>query len=257
VYSNGSWAPSQRFKYYPKAGSCPGEVAHEYTIFNLSPGTYDFYAHAAGYLRKVYRNITIPCTLDITLEPEAKISGTVTVDGNAAERVDVSAYDSTNTPCGIGGITDANGSYTITGMPAGTYSVKAINPGYDFTSCQGVVTVGGQTTSGINLTGTPEPPLPTGVLSGTVSIVSVGTGIGGAFVTVYDNENNPTNSATTDANGYYQVQYLAGGTYTVKVDYGYFDIVQVQNVVVTNGQTTTQNLSVSIYSYVRSVLGVF
>jgi hypothetical protein len=248
AYSNGSQVAGQSFAYFSSAGACIGEFPHEYTIFNLSPGTYDFYIFGTGYVMQVRRNITIPCILNIMLERESLISGTVTVSGNAVGGVALLAYDSANALCGLGGITDATGSYTITGIPAGTYTIKAINPGYDFTPYQGVVTVGGQTTSGINLTGTATPPLPSGILSGTVSRVSVGTGIEGAFVTVYDAENKLVSSAETDADGHYEAQYLPAGTCSVKVDYGYVDIAQAQNVVVANDQTTTQDFSVSIGS---------
>ncbi len=74
------------------------------------------------------------------------ISGTIDLtDTNDDSGVTVSAQGTVRTA-----ITDASGNYTIQNVPAGTYTVRAEKPGYNFGETSGVNVTEGNTTSGIN-----------------------------------------------------------------------------------------------------------
>ena len=128
-----------------------------------------------------------------TLTPAAAGSGaTVTLGGAAAATT----------------IADANGNYTFTGLPNGSYTITPGKSGYTFSPASQPVTINGANQSGINFTvqGTGSSWSISGVLS-----PSAGGG-GGATVAL-----NGTATATTtaDANGNYSFASLATGSYTV------------------------------------------
>ncbi len=76
------------------------------------------------------------------------ISGTVDLtDTNDDSGVTITAVGSVRSA-----VTDASGNYTIENVPAGTYTVKAEKPGYNFGETSGIVVTEGNTTSGINFT---------------------------------------------------------------------------------------------------------
>ena len=67
-------------------------------------------------------------------------------------------------------VTDINGNYIIENLPAGTYTVKAEKPGYDFGTAANVIVTVGNTTTGVDFTlnqFTTSPP----VLSASTSLV--------------------------------------------------------------------------------------
>jgi hypothetical protein len=57
-------------------------------------------------------------------------------------------------------VTDASGNYTIQNIPAGTYTIRAEKPGYDFGEVSNVVVTVGNTTSGINFSLNPSGIIP-------------------------------------------------------------------------------------------------
>ncbi len=80
------------------------------------------------------------------------ISGTVDLtDTNDDSGVSVTALGSVRSA-----VTDASGNYTIENVPAGTYTVKAEKPGYNFGETSGVTVTEGNTTSGINFSLNPS-----------------------------------------------------------------------------------------------------
>ena len=57
-------------------------------------------------------------------------------------------------------VTDASGNYIIENIPAGTYTITAEKPGYNFGAVSGVVVTEGNTTTGINFSLDPFPTQP-------------------------------------------------------------------------------------------------
>ena len=110
-----------------------------YVIDKIRPGTYVAHAEKSGYWT-VYHDRAIVITRGVTtelnftiLEQPTKLFGTVKTDGNAVRDVQVliaSAGYSTST------VTDANGNYTFSNVPVGTYTLTFKKDGYEERSVQ-------------------------------------------------------------------------------------------------------------------------
>ena len=171
----------------------------QYVINGLPAGSYKvLFSGGTEYIRQWYNNktskasgdavtVTVGGTtsgINASLSVGGKITGTVTYVGNG---VSVSVYDAlTNSSVpGASSSIDANGVYTIYGLPTGNYKVRfnGNNTGYisqyyngittnNISSATPVSVTAGSTTSGINATLTIG-----GSISGTVYNATVGVRI--------------------------------------------------------------------------------
>ena len=121
-----------------------------YTINNLAAGSYEVYFYACdveSYIAQYYSGkatwleadlVVVGAGesrtgIDAALHPGATISGRVTrPSGAPAVDVCVVTFRAGSTSSGAGGLSDSDGNYRITGLPAGQYKVM-------FTSCYGTV----------------------------------------------------------------------------------------------------------------------
>lgn len=103
-----------------------------------------------------------------------------------------------------------DGSYSVSGLPEGTYTVVAQKPGFSSATVPGVAVTQGNITTGIDLLLAPGP----GSLSGRVTNAQNNLPILGAKVSVTSGGREIA-SATTDANGQYRIEQVPAGTYTV------------------------------------------
>jgi hypothetical protein len=112
-------------------------------------------------------------------------------------------------------VTDSNGTYTFTGLAAGTYTIGIV-PQSGYTTTQGssewiVTTVAGQTSNGGSF-GEAQPP---GSIYGQVYDSRDNLGISDWYVYVDDTNFNQVASAYTDSYGDYSISDLTPGTYYV------------------------------------------
>jgi len=133
--------------------------------------------------------------------PKGSITGVATdVTNNALPNVQVQVNDSTDTVVGTA-TTLSDGTYTIFGIAAGTYTVVFSLANYQTKTIAGVVvTSGGTTTENANLT--PNAPPPASIA---VTVIDGGTGLGVAGATVsltYTGGPTTAPTATTDGNGF-------------------------------------------------------
>lgn len=103
--------------------------------------------------------------------------------------------------------TDSSGAYTLSGVPAGGYTLTPSLSGYTFSPSSLSVSVSSSNLSGRNFTAT-QIPAATYSISGRVSI-NTGAGLGG--VTISDG----TRTATTDGSGAYTLSGVPAGSYTL------------------------------------------
>jgi len=145
--------------------------------------------------------------VDFQLVPGAwSISGTITLGagGPGVEDVLVSIGARWAT-------TDANGDYTITGVPNGDYTVTPTLEGHIFEPLWRDVTVAGAPVPGVNFI---EPP-PTYSVSGAI-VDQDSAPLADVTVAAYDATDTKVAEDTTDADGLYELSGLVAGTYRVE-----------------------------------------
>jgi hypothetical protein len=136
------------------AGSATSDVAGTYTVAGIPPGSYyAFTSNSLGLVNEVYDNIgcvsgcstsqlldATPITVisgattagrNFALDPGGRVSGTVTnaTTGSSIQGVSVNLYAlvSGSTTFAGSALTDATGTYTVIGLPAGTYYALTSN----------------------------------------------------------------------------------------------------------------------------------
>ena len=239
------------------------------TASTLSDGSYAINAIVAGsynvtFTLHNYGSVTVPVTitnggntqLNATLVPNpgtipASLTITVldgggTPPGPLAKSTVTLSYAGAPSPA-PSGITDGTGtiffdSSTAPGLVNSlqvTFTV-AVNDAFGRTTSQ---TLTLSPNGGNNPVTVVINAAPTGNLSGNVT----GAGpLSGVLVAVVDANNNTVGTATTDASGDYSINNLETATYTVNFTpaSGYQNL-SVPNVVITAGNTTTQNATLT------------
>jgi len=255
------------------------DASGAYAFPELPAGTYRVSCGKPGYVRAEVEIVieggqTI--TQDFALVPMAygSVGGTVTdaVSSAAIEGAHVMLYVHRELEMKGGGgpgsggggmwlhaVTDVFGNYLIPNVPVGAYDARAMMFGYlPSDPLPVIVTEGVQSDADFTLA-----PLTFGSLEGTVSDVSTGEPIEGAFVVAcrfgFD---GPTpgeaiapgveksgggggwNVAMTDENGFYRFEQLPAGTWTVRAFmWGY--LVGVVEVTIFENQTTVQDFALT------------
>lgn len=159
--------------------------------------------------------------IDLELTPSTPSTGTVygvVGDGvNPIPNATVKLFDSKGMPYKHT-ITDADGSYSITDIPAGTYSLGAVKEGYLLSDAAGVTLADGVTTK-IDLVCTQDTTLSLGAIAGVLTIKDPLDGsskpLAGAKISL-QNATGETLAATyTAADGEFAFYDLIDGVYTL------------------------------------------
>ena len=129
-----------------------------YTITGVTPGSYTVSATASGYTTQTQSGVSVSAgkttTQNFVMRATSGISGTVVDTETPAKPVTTATVSYTGTN-GSGSTTSMNsstGAYTLSGVPAGTYSVTASATGYTSQTITGVVVTAGTNTPGVNFT---------------------------------------------------------------------------------------------------------
>ena len=151
-----------------------------YTITGLDAGSVSLQVEASGYVDSTPPSVTVavgPATTDnLTLDQAGSITGSVTAEGGgAAPSGTVVSAVSTGQP--ISGSTEADGTFTLDGLPPGTYSVTAFAPNAGAVTTTGIVVTAGQSSS-VGTMGLAAPA----TLTGTVTDAVTGNPIVGALI---------------------------------------------------------------------------
>jgi hypothetical protein len=192
--------------------------------------------------------------MNVALALGGSISGTVSNGSSGVAGVCLSAINGAagRTDTSFGSTTTGSGgTYTISGLAAGTYSVEAdptcsgtmSSPYVTQTASSITVTAGATTTTNVTL------PLG-GSISGTISYE--GHGVAGVCLVVFNASDASVGNPETDANGDYTIA-LPAGTYTMFVDPtcgGGYTLYADQSsglpIVVDTGSTTTTNVTLAL-----------
>lgn len=215
----------QVFQGATLVASTQTDINGNYTIESLAPGTYTVLAEKDSYQTQAQGTTVgagehILVSFQLSPNPGA-VAGTVLAGGNPAAGATVDLFQGTTLLAST--VTSSDGTYTLTGISPGTYTVRVTLTGYQIASVGVTVTAGATTTIDISLLSAQ------GTISGHVQTALL-TPISGATIEVIDG-GNVIASTTTDTQGDYTVSGLAPITYTVRaVSPGY--------------QTTTQSATV-------------
>ncbi|MBI5739603.1 MAG: carboxypeptidase regulatory-like domain-containing protein [Nitrospirae bacterium] len=212
-----------------------------YSIAGLGNGTYTLTPTKTGYSFEPV-SVTInnaDLTQDFT-DQVFSISGSVTTGGgvgisSATMTITIGTTSKTTT-------TATDGSYTITDVPVGDYTVTPSKSGYCFTPASHAVTVAAANVTGVDFKSFN--------LTGTVS-TSTGTVMSGVAVTLSGGGLTANKTSTTTTTGAYTFVGLCNGTYTVTlVKAGY---TFAPHTVIINNDDVIQDVSVQVYSISGSV----
>ncbi|RRR73443.1 MAG: hypothetical protein EI684_08725 [Candidatus Viridilinea halotolerans] len=177
-----------------------------YTLSGLPAGSYTLTPTRSGYtFSPTSRNVTVSGNLTgqnfTATEQQAatySVRGRITTnDGTALAGVTISDGTRTTT-------SDSNGNYTLSGLPAGSYTLTPTRSGYTFSPTSRNVTVSGNLT-GQDFTAT-EQPAATYSVSGRIT-TNNGTALAGVIVSAGGR------AATSDGAGRYRISGLAAGNY--------------------------------------------
>ena len=127
----------------------------------------------------------------------------------------VKLFDSTGLPYQHT-MTDATGAYTLSGIPAGTYSLAAVKDGYLLSDAAGVTLSQGASTE-LNLTLSAGPTLSLGAIAGVLTVLNLGVTqpLGGAQITLTDALGATVAVTYTADDGEFAFYDLADGVYTL------------------------------------------
>lgn len=147
--------------------------------------------------------------------PPATVYGIVTDGTNPLPDATVKLFDSAGVPYQHT-ITDENGAYTLSDIPAGTYSVGAVLPGYLMSSTVGVTLTQGGSVE-VPLVCAQDISLALGTISGVVTTLTLQgvVPLAGAKVTLQDGLGAAVAATYTAADGEFVFYDLADGAYAL------------------------------------------
>ncbi|HUA03960.1 MAG TPA: carboxypeptidase regulatory-like domain-containing protein [Solirubrobacteraceae bacterium] len=245
-------------------GTATTDANGSFFLGGVPAGTYTAYLNSpdSGYMSEFYGGTADESSatsfsvvagqttsgINATLPAYGGISGTVTDSSTKAGAAGITVDVITAYGGFVGSaVTGTGGSYTVLGVPSGTYTVlfAPVGSGGDYVPTQqtGVAVTNGAITSGIN-----QSLLAGGTVTGTVTDGTSGAGLAGVTVTLYSTYQQYLGSTTTAADGTYSLPGLPTSTYEVGFSYGSYvstyygggqSLSSATRIAVTAGQTTS------------------
>lgn len=229
-----------------------------YRITRVVPGDYVLQVRAAGFADQdipVTLTAGQSTTLNIVLVALGAANSTIqgfTVDNFGdpivGARVQITAGPLSNRF----DLSDNTGFYQITGLPAGTYTLRATASGHD--NDVQVATVAQDATARVDFRLTANPALQVGAIAGRVTNTS-GTGLANVVVQVTAGPTTGT-SVATDDEGDYSLGNLDPGTYAVTFSRSGFTTRTITSIDVAARRTTTLDVELTASGQAGSITGV-
>lgn len=202
--------------------------------------------------------------VDLELPPAstslATVYGVVTDGTTPIADATVKLFDSAGQPYQHT-LTDASGAYSLTGIPAGTYSLGAVKDGYLLSDAAGVTLSAGATTQ-MNLTCTAEATLSLGAIAGVLTVTDpiqgTSTPLAGAKITLQDALGTNLAATYTAADGEFAFYDLADGVYTLLSSAEGYVASSSMTAVITGGSiaNVTMSMAVDGRTYNGTVSGI-
>lgn len=209
-----------------------------YAFTSLPAGNYTVRTAAGQYRGAVVSNVELALGeiaqhINLAVQTAGSIRGKVTGPTGAVAGATVVATDANGN--GHSAVTTSTGDYTITGLAAQAYTVRAGASGLASAEVAGVNVSAGGSVDGVNLTLTTA-----GSITGAVT--SDGSPVAGVVVSAVNGA--AAFSARSGADGGFSLVGLSPGTYQVTTGHGAFMTATVAGVAVTAGNATNLVLPV-------------
>lgn len=203
-----------------------------YSIPGVGKRTVEITVDADGYAvdKRTVDLRSESATQNFSLNSGASITGTVTLNGSPAPGVDVWAAEDDGVQ-GASDVTVADGSYSLSGLPAGNYQLVAEST--DGSATASVTVTGADVVRNLVLD-------PTATLTGTVTDAASGAPLDGVQVATRRPE-GPSIAATSSGSGAYTYRLPAGSNEVVFSKDGY----QAKTVSVTAAGTTSLDVELA------------
>jgi protocatechuate 3,4-dioxygenase beta subunit len=207
-----------------------------FTFPPLPAGTYNL--TVSGYLLASPVTVVVPATdsvsgLDLTVESGGAISGSIQHSGTGLVLSSVTVTASSDQNTTYTTESAADGSYRLTGLPAGTYTVTAGGQTFDTLTSAPQAVAAAQTVIGVDFTLDDAA-----TFQGTVVQAGNGSPVASATVLLEDSNGVPF-SATTDSTGGYTIGNLHPGTYSITVEADGFAAAVPAAITLSAGATTS------------------
>lgn len=196
--------------------------------------------------------------IDLELPPASASAATVygvVTDGTAPiADATVKLFDNNGLPYKHT-LTDAAGAYSITGIPAGTYSLSAVKEGYLLSDAAGV-TLSDSATVQMNLACTADATLSLGAIAGTLTakdLNGVSAPLAGAKITLQTGPDTVVATTYTAADGEFAFYDVADGVYTLMASAEGYRAVSTMTVTVAGG--SIENLTMAMTTDARTYSG--
>ncbi|WP_297289229.1 MSCRAMM family protein [uncultured Flavonifractor sp.] len=187
----------------------------------------------------------------------ATVYGTVTDGTVPLADATVKLFDSTGAPFQHT-LTDASGQYSLSNIPAGTYTISAVKNGYLLSDPMGV-TLSANDTTQMALVCTAESTLTLGAIAGvlTTTVEAVVTPLSGAKLTLKDSSDVVVATTYSAADGEFLFYDVADGLYTLLASAEGYLTSAPMAVTITGGSlaNVTMSLAVDVRTYNGTVSG--
>ncbi len=158
----------------------------------------------------------IDLNLEIIENNSCTVYGVVTINGTPVPNATVKLFDSDGNPYKHT-LTDAEGRYSMDGVPSGTYSITAVKSGCVLT--QGIgVTLAPKDTKEVNMQLIPETSLDLGAIAGVLLVAELDntkSPLSDAKITLKDQDGTTVDTTYTIDDGEFAFYDLADGSYTM------------------------------------------
>ena len=189
--------------------------------------------------------------VDLELPPAsaqtATVFGVVTDGSLPVADATVKRFDSAGLPS-MHTLTDASGAYSITGIPAGTYSLGAVKDGYRLSDAVGV-TLSSSATTQMDLALQADATLALGAIAGVLSAVDLTgkiTPLGGAKISLRDTLGAEVAVTYTAADGEFAFYDIADGVYTLMASAEGYQAVAPVTATILGGSIANVEMSMTV-----------
>lgn len=188
----------------------------------------------------------------------ATVYGTVTDGTGPLADATVKLFDKTGAPFQHT-TTDAAGKYSLSGVPAGTYTISAVKKGCRLSDARGVTLAASDTTQ-IDLVCAVDTTLALGAIAGVLTTMAGAdvTPLAGAKITLKDQNDAVVASTYSAADGEFLFYDVADGIYTMLASAEGYLTSAPMSVTITGGSiaNVTMTLTVDARTYNGTVSGI-